>query len=134
MPRGIESLFPLAAGIMLLLLVGAALLAATVPVAVLVTGILYFAGGFVFGGSGGYPGISLIAPFAVFSAFLVGAFGFLFLLFPLLAGGGIAAGGAVRRSGRRGAGFLVPALLWCVLVALIAFLVVPVHFHRLNLH
>ena len=137
MNSGVESLFPLALGIIFLLLLTGALFTSAIPVVVLLTGALYFAGGIVFGRSQVRPpwgtGIALLAPFLVTSVFLVLTFGSPFLIFPVLAAGGVAAGIAVRRRTPAGAGRFVLAALWIGFIVLIALLVVPDLFGRLTL-
>jgi hypothetical protein len=101
MRTGIEWLFPPALGIILLLLLTGVLFTRGIAVAVVLTGVLFFAGGCVFGRSTApsplVAGIALVAPFLFLSVFLIVKFGLPFLLFPVLASGGVAAGIAVRR-------------------------------------
>lgn len=134
MHSSIESLFPLALGIIVLLLLAGALFTMPIPVALLLTGILFFAGGLVFGRSQAHfpwgAGISILAPFLVTSVFLVVTFGSPFLLFPGLAAGGVAAGLAVRRRAPGSAGPYVLGALWIGFVVLLALLVAP----ALNIH
>jgi hypothetical protein len=127
---GIEPLFPLALGIILLLLLAGALFTTPIPVAVLLTGTLFFAGGLVFGKSKSPSplgaGMALLAPFLLTSVFLVVKFGSPFLLFPVLASGGVGAGIAARR---RVPGWVRPLILvalWIGCVVLLALFVHPV--------
>ncbi|HMK38338.1 MAG TPA: hypothetical protein VK569_03290 [Bacteroidota bacterium] len=129
MDRDIGSLFPLSLGIILLLIFTGALFAATIPVAVLISGTLYFAGGAAFGRSvspsPGGAGMLLLAPFFVTSVFLVATFGSPFLTFPALGAGGVAAGAILRR---RVPGRVPPFLfgaLWIGFVIAMAFFVAP---------
>jgi hypothetical protein len=137
MHSGIESLFPPALGIILLLLLMGALFTAAIAVVVLLTGTLFFAGGLVFGRSQAHTplstGIGLLAPFVVTSVFLVVTFGSPFLIFPVLASGGVAAGFAVRRRVPGGAGPIILGAFWIGFVVLVALLVVPGLFDRLKL-
>ena len=137
MNSGVESLFPLALGIIFLLLLTGALFTSAIPVVVLLTGTLYFAGGILFGRSQVRApwgtGIALLAPFLVTSMFLVVTFGSPFLIFPVLASGGIAAGFAVRRRVPGGAGPIILGAFWIGFVVLVALLVVPGLFDRLKL-
>ncbi len=128
MNSGIEPLFPLAVGIILLLLLTGALFTTAITVAVLLTGTLYFAGGLVFGRSEAHSslgaGIALLIPFLLTSVFLVVKFGSPFLLFPLLASGGVAAGVAVRR---RVPGRVGPFILGALWIGFVVLLVIFVH-------
>jgi hypothetical protein len=130
MRTGIEWLFPPALGIILLLLLAGVLFTAAIAVAVLLTGVLFFAGGLLFGRSGApsplVAGIALVAPFLLTSVFLVVKFGAPFLLLPALASGGVAVGVAVRRRGPGWAGPLILGALWIGCVILLALFVHPV--------
>jgi len=137
MNSGVESLFPLALGIIFLLLLTGALFTSAIPVVVLVTGVLYFAGGILFGRSQVRApwgtGIALLAPFLLTSVFLVVKFGSPFLMVPVLAAGGVAAGIAVRRRIPAGAAPFMLAALWIGFVVVMALLVAPGLFDRLKL-
>jgi hypothetical protein len=128
MRTGIGWLFPPALGIILLLLLTGALFTTAIAVAVLLTGILFFAGGLVFGRSAApsplVAGIALVAPFLLTSVFLVVKFGSPFLLFPVLASGGVAAGVAVRR---RVTGWVRPLILGALWVGIVVLLALFVH-------
>jgi len=138
MHQDIGPLFPLSLGIILLLLFTGALFAATMPVAVLLSGTLYFAGGAAFGRSvspsPGGAGILLLAPFLVMSVFLVVTFGTPFLAFPVLGAGGVAAGAAVRRRVPGGGLPFLFGALWIGFVIAMACLVAPRLFTRATLH
>lgn len=129
MHSGIEPLFPLALGIILLLLFTGALFTTAIPVAVLLTGTLFFAGGLVFGRSEANSplgaGIALLAPFLLTSVFLVVKFGSPFLLFPVLASGGVVAGVGVRRRVPGGVRPVIVGALWVGFVVLLALFVHP---------
>ena len=129
MRTGIEWLFPPALGIILLLLLAGVLFTAAIAVAVLLTGVLFFAGGLVFGRSAApsplVAGIALVAPFLLTSVFLVVKFGSPFLLFPVLASGGVAAGVAVRRRVPGWVRPLILGVLWVGIVVLLALFVHP---------
>jgi len=134
MRSGIELLFPPALGVILLLLLMGALFTAAIPVVVLLTGTLFFAGGLVFGRSQVHSplgmGTGLLAPFLATSVFLVVTFGSPMVIFPVLAAGGVAAGLAVRRRAPGGAALFALGALWIGFVVLVVLLVVPV----LNVH
>jgi len=130
---GIESLFPPALGLVLLLIITGVLFAAPITVAFLLTGILFFAGGLIFGRTRAHfpwgAGVSLLAPFLAASIFIVATFGSGFLLFPGAAAGGVASGLAVRRLSPGSAGPVLGAL-WIGLVLLLALLIAfpsPLH-------
>lgn len=129
MRSGIESLFPPALGTILLIFLMGAFFAASIPVVVLLTGTLFFAGGLVFGRSGShspcFTGMALLAPFLLTSVFLVVKFGSPFLLFPVLASGGVAAGVAVRRRVPGWVRPLILGVLWVGIVVLLALFVHP---------
>jgi hypothetical protein len=137
MNSGVESLFPLALGIIFLLLLTGALFTSAIPVVVLLTGTLYFAGGILFGRPHLRPpwgtGIALLAPFFVTSVFLVVTFGSPLLIFPVLAAGGVAAGIAARRRTPSGAGPFMLAALWIGFVIVMALFVAPGLLDRLKL-
>jgi hypothetical protein len=122
-------LFPPALGTILLILLMGAFFAAAIPVVVLMTGTLFFAGGLVFGRpashSPWFTGAALLAPFLITSAILIVKFGSPFLIFPALAGGGVASGFAIRRRAAGGVGPILLGALWIVCVLLIAYLIVP---------
>jgi hypothetical protein len=134
MDRTIESFFPLSLGIVLLLILAGALFAAPIRIAVLLTGILFFGSGLVFARvqalSARAAGIALVAPFLVTSVFLMVAFGARFILFPLLASGGVAAGMAARRRSQGWPGVVMPALVWTGCVVCVAWYLVPQVFDR----
>jgi hypothetical protein len=129
MRTGIEWLFPPTLGIILLLLLAGVLFTAAIAVAVLLTGILFFAGGLLFGRPAApsplVAGFALVAPFLITSVFLVVKFGAPFLIFPALAAGGVAAGFAVRRRGPGWVGPLILGALWIGCVVLLALVVHP---------
>jgi hypothetical protein len=126
---GIEPLFPLAVGIILLLLLTGALFTTAITVAVVLTGTLYFAGGLVFGRSEAHSplgaGIALLAPFLLTSVFIVVKFGSPFLLFPALASGGVATGVVLRRRFPGGVLPVIVGTLWVGIVVLLALFVHP---------
>jgi hypothetical protein len=134
MDRSLESFFPLSLGIILLLVLAGALFAAPIRIAVLLTGILFFGGGVVFGRvrslSVRGAGIALVAPFLVTSVFLVVAFGVQFLLFSLLSSGGVAAGMSSRRRMKGWPGLVTAATVWTGCVVFVAWYVVPHVFYR----
>ena len=136
MNSGVEPLFPLASGIILLLASTAGLLASPVSVAFTVAGVLFFAAGLVFGRpAGGFPwgaGTAILAPFLLLSAFLVSTYGIRWILLPALAAGGVASGFALRRTTvPRARGVLLGAL-WVCFVAVAAFWIVPGIFDRVS--
>jgi hypothetical protein len=137
MTGSVESLFPLALGVILLLLLAGALFTSAIPVVVILTGTLYFAGGIVFGRSQERPpwgtALALLAPFFITSVFLLLTFGFPCVIFPALAAGGVAAGIAVRRRVPAWGRALTLGALWIGFVIVTALLVVPGLFHRLKL-
>ena len=136
MRTGIEWLFPPALGIILLLLLAGVLFTAAIAVAVLLTGVLFFAGGLVFGRSAApsplVAGIALVAPFLLTSVFLVVKFGAPFLIFPALAVGGVASGLVGRRRGLPGAGGFILGALWVGFVIVMTFLIIPAVFDRVG--
>jgi hypothetical protein len=133
----VDSLFPLALGIIFLLLIAGAILTAAISVVVLLTGVLYFAGGLFFGRAQAHSpwgtGISLLAPFLLMSVFLVVTFGFPFVLLPALAAGGVTAGVAARKRCPGSAGPFILGALWIGILLLVAFLVVPGLFDHLKI-
>jgi len=126
---GIEPLFPAAAGIMALLIVMGALFAAPAEYALFLTGILFFGLGLLFTRRGPRfsrgAGLGILAPFLLTSAFLVTAFGLRYLLFPVLAAGGVASGVPLGRRGRPVAPGFMMALLWVAFVAVMTICVYP---------
>jgi hypothetical protein len=126
MHQGIEQFFPVALGVVLLLLLTGALFTMPIPVVVLLSGTTFFAGGMVFGRREEYSawgaGITLLLPVFLTSAFLVVKFGVSFLAIPALAAGGVAAGVAARRRAPRGAGAFLLGAAWFAFVAVIALL------------
>ena len=137
MHSSIDSLFPLALGIIFLLLIAGAIFAAAITVVVLLTGALYFAGGLLFGRartrSPWGTGMSLLAPFLLMSVFLVLTFGSPFVLLPALAAGGVTAGVAARRWHPGSAGPVILGALWIGILLLVTLLVVPGLFDHLNI-
>ena len=136
MRPGIESLFPPALGTLLLILLMGAFFTAAIPVVVLLTGTLFFAGGLVFGRSVShspwFTGMALLAPFLITSVFLVVKFGAPFLIFPGLASGGAAAGIAFRRRVPAGARLFIVGALWVGAVVIVAFWILPGMFGRVS--
>ncbi len=138
MSSGIESFFPLASGLILLILTIGALLAAPVWLPVFLTGTLFFAGGLFFARPGTrYPWgacTGILAPFVLTSVFLVAMFGMKLLVFPALAAGGVASGVGLRRMDLRGPGRYLLGALWVALVVCAAVVALPGLFGRLNPH
>lgn len=129
MHQGIEQFFPVALGLVLLLILTGALFTLPVPVVVLLSGTMFFAGGVLFGRREEYSawgaGITLLLPLLLTSAFLVAKFGVSYLAIPALSVGGVAAGVAVRRRAPRGGRAFLLGAAWIAFVAVIALLLLP---------
>jgi hypothetical protein len=136
MSSGVEPLFPLAAGVILLLVVTAALFAGPVFVPFALTGGLFLAAGLFFGRAGARfrwgAALAILAPSLALSAFLVAAFGARWLLFPALAAGGVASGLEIRRRGLSGPGGILLGALWVGIVVVCAFIILPELFDRVS--